>query len=296
MESVLWWGVDVVRFVQQARSGFLDYFFIAITMTGGDFFYMLTLPFLFWCVNKSMAARFYFLFLFSGWVNSQMKTLLNQPRPYHLDPAVKIAHTGGPGLPSGHAQGSLVLWGYLSLWMRNPRFTMGAAAIILLIALSRIYLGVHFPTDIFGGWILALALMIPFHFLAEKAEERLGALSLPWQMILGFAIPLLFALVAPSKWSLRPMALLAGFGLAYPLERRYIAMPDAEGARQRVVRYLLGIAVFLLMNGLPSLIAPAETSAGYLPYLFVKYACMGIWTGLGAPWLFGKMENKPLPA
>lgn len=159
MNEILQWGIDVIIDIQQIRTPYSDCFFKAITTLGSGYIYYIVLPVIFWCANSTLSARFILILFFSLWVNSEFKTILQQPRPYNLDPSVKIGATGGPGLPSGHAQGSLVFWGYLSFWINKKWFYILSSIIILLIAFSRLYLGVHFPTDILGGWILGFLIL-----------------------------------------------------------------------------------------------------------------------------------------
>lgn len=53
-----------------------------------------------------------FFFLIWGYLNSAAKVLANQPRPFAYDHRVKaIVPAGGGGLPSGHTQSTVVLWG-----------------------------------------------------------------------------------------------------------------------------------------------------------------------------------------
>jgi len=153
MEQVWQWGIGVIHIVQEIRSPFFDIFFKFVSGFGAMFFYAVFLPLIYWCFDKKYAVRIFVVFLISSWFNSILKDLINHPRPYNLDETVKIGKTGGPGFPSGHAQQSFVVWGSLSLWIKKKAFTYTAIAVIILIAFSRIYLGVHFPTDIFGGWI-----------------------------------------------------------------------------------------------------------------------------------------------
>jgi len=67
----------------------------------------------------------------------------------------------GGGLPSGHTQGAVVVWGYLVSQFRRRTLWILAGFLMIGIPLSRLYLGVHFPTDLLGGYILgALCLTI----------------------------------------------------------------------------------------------------------------------------------------
>jgi len=86
-----------------------------------------------------------FFFFFSAYVNSAAKVFASQPRPFQYDSRVKqIVSTGGGGFPSGHTQGTLVFWGYLALRFRHPFLWVIAGLLIILIPLSRLYLGGSF--------------------------------------------------------------------------------------------------------------------------------------------------------
>jgi membrane-associated phospholipid phosphatase len=294
MDAVLNWGLELIIIIQKARSPFLDRFFLAVTSLGSDFFYLLILPLLYWCVDKKHSLRLFFLFMFSSWLNSTTKDFLNQPRPYALDSQVKVGSTGGPGIPSGHAQGSLVLWGYLALWARRRWFTLFCIAIILLIAFSRLYLGVHFPTDLLGGWALGLLLLLPFNALADRLEPKLAALSFPWKLALCTLLPVLMSFVIPSKWSVRPMGLTAGFSLAVIMEMKHFDVGMPGNTLKGLARYLVGILGILIIYFGAKLFIDKD-SLYYLPLIFAQYYVTGLWMGLAAPYLFRKLglEIKP---
>lgn len=122
MEQIWNWGIDLIIQVQKIRTPFIDTFFIAITSLGTPEFYTLFLPGIYWCFDKKYAARIITIFFISSWTNSVLKNVFSHPRPFDLNGLVKVSHAGGPGLPSGHAQQTVALWGSLVLWLKNRFF------------------------------------------------------------------------------------------------------------------------------------------------------------------------------
>jgi undecaprenyl-diphosphatase len=113
--------------------------------------------------HRWSAALLWVSILGSGLINSVMKLFFNRPRP-HLFPW-RVPYAGFSSFPSGHSMTSMVCYATLayliarlvpSVFLR--RFTFGVAAlIIVLIGLSRMYLGVHYPTDVLAGFMMGLA-------------------------------------------------------------------------------------------------------------------------------------------
>ncbi|HEX8243663.1 MAG TPA: phosphatase PAP2 family protein, partial [Longimicrobium sp.] len=99
----------------------------------------------------------------SGLINSVMKLFFNRPRP-HLFPW-RVPYAGLSSFPSGHSMTSMVCYATLayliarlvpSAFLRRFTFVV-AALIIVLIGMSRMYLGVHYPTDVLAGFMMGLA-------------------------------------------------------------------------------------------------------------------------------------------
>ncbi|MGT2887761.1 phosphatase PAP2 family protein [Streptococcus didelphis] len=82
-----------------------------------------------------------------------------------------LVHAGGFSFPSGHSLGSMVIYGIILIVIHERVTSKGLrwflecifALLILLIGLSRIYLGVHFPTDVLAGFIIGYALLNVFY-------------------------------------------------------------------------------------------------------------------------------------
>lgn len=290
MEGIFQWGIEMITALQQFRSPLLDSFFLNITALGSDIFYFLVFAFLFWCVDDRETAGFAVLFCLSFWINSELKRFLDQPRPYNLVPELKIGHcSGGGGLPSYHAQGSFLFWCYLSIWFRRVPVYVISVVLIILIAMSRVYLGRHFPTDIFGGWILSLILLAVFYAARPRIREWFEKSRLYSKITIALIIPFLLSLVKPSSWTVSAMGFLAGFGAGYCILREYINFNVKGAYANKAARYIAGLAGFALINYVMKEITPAREHDLFLLFVFSRFMLMGLWMSAGAPYLFTKM-------
>ena len=93
----------------------------------------------------------------SAVLNQLLKGLFARPRPYFEHPLlIETSYS----FPSGHAMGSFVLYGMLAYfavlalktWRARTAVVFGAALLVLLIGLSRMYLGVHYFSDVVAGF------------------------------------------------------------------------------------------------------------------------------------------------
>lgn len=126
-----------------------------------------------------------------GWlVNSLVKLAVGRPRPMIVP---HLTEAGGQSFPSGHSFNSAVVYIAIALAFaamsprRSVRWTLIISAVVLslAIAVSRVWLGVHFPTDVAAGWLggagwafLASALLHkPAKAVAEQADDVLETLT-----------------------------------------------------------------------------------------------------------------------
>jgi membrane-associated phospholipid phosphatase/putative flippase GtrA len=290
MESILDWGIEVIIWLQQFSPA-LDVPFKTITFMGDQPFFMLLLPLVYWCLNRRAGARLTILFLLSAYLNTVAKVLAAQPRPYQYDPRVLQLHkAGGGGFPSGHTQNAVVVWGYLASQFSRVGPWILAGALMLLIPLSRLYLGVHFPADLLGGYLLGGVLLLLYLWLEPGVEAWLTKKGLAWQLCAGLLVPLLMVLLVPSagKYGVITAATLMGMGVGFALERRWVRFESDGLWWKRVLRFLIGVPVlFTLWLGLQAAFYGLEPEQ---IYRFARYALVGLWTGLGAPWLFVRLK------
>ncbi|RYG55276.1 phosphatase PAP2 family protein, partial [bacterium] len=128
-----------------------------LSALGSEQFYLLLLPLIYWGVSRPLGVRLGALLLFSVVVNEIFKVAFAQPRPYWIDANLLISKGSAEasfGFPSGHAQNAILIWPFLALQTKRKGLWMSLAILLAAgISFSRIYLGVHYPTDILGGFL-----------------------------------------------------------------------------------------------------------------------------------------------
>lgn len=290
MEAVWQWGISVIIAIQQTHGPLLDSFFRAITFLGDEQFYLILVPATVWCLDFRFGVRLAALFLMASYANAVLKDLIQHPRPFVLEPTVKLAEADGFGLPSGHAQSAIIVWGALASRWKKTWLLALAVTLTVLIGFSRVYLGVHFPTDVLAGWAIGGVLLAVYLAVQPEVERWVSKLDLWWQIVLALGIPVVLVLLHPTKDTVTTLAPLAGAGLGFALANRYIRFDAGGHWWQRLARLAIGITVVLaLYLGLKA-VFPGEGSGLYLIFRFLRYALMGLWITLGAPWLFSLLR------
>jgi membrane-associated phospholipid phosphatase len=297
MEDALQWGLDCIRAIQAYASPPLTAAMRIITSLGSAVAYAVLIPLVCWCVDAKKGLRLGVAVLVSLWINTLLKLLLDQPRPFFegYDPSVGMIPERLGGFPSGHAQNSLVLWIIIASWGKRKWLTGLAALICLLVSFSRVYLGVHFPTDILGGWLLGGAVLCAYFTLGPRLEAVIARGGFRAGMIASAAAAFVMILYRPNAQALMPGALLLGLGVGYCLNRRYIggggsALLGTGGAAKYLIppaRFALGFAGLWLLSAAFTKLDPQFRSWGnYYLFFFFRYAVLALWISAGAPWLF----------
>lgn len=290
MKPILDWGIEVVLWFQQF-SPTLDLPFKSLTFLGNLEFFLVLMPFIYWCVDRRMGARLLVLFLISAYVNAIAKVVANQPRPFQYDSRVQpLVHAAGGGLPSGHTQGAVVVWGYLASQIRSGKIWIIAGFLMIAIPISRLYLGVHFPTDLLGGYFLGTLLLVLYLRFALKVEAWLVAKGFIWQIAMAVILPSLLFLFSPqgSRYALSACGALLGFLPGIALERRWIRFCSDGSFLKRAMRFVVGLIVLLgIWLGLRFAFSGLEPLSLFRAF---RYACVGLWVALGAPWLFVRLK------
>jgi len=289
---VLSWGIDLDVWLQGLGSPALDAIFTALTFVGNIEFYLLLLPLVYWCFDKRTGVRLTLLFLASAYLCYVLKLALDTPRPFEVDPerVRAIVDTASPGFPSAHAMVTTVVWGYLATRF-GGRFWIAGVCVPLVAGVSRLYLGVHFPSDVLGGWLLGAIVVAAAAYLQDRSARALASLPGSWLAAMAILAPALLTLCCFSTQTLKIASALAAAGLGLVFERRWVRFSEGGSRGARAARFALGVAVVLGAHlGLKLLMAPPDAASAVARALLAvpRYLFTGFWVAWGAPALFVK--------
>jgi len=307
-------GLGFVQRVQD-RLAWLTTAMAAITWLGDEEFYVLVFPVVVWSVHRTAGIHLAVIFLLSASLSGIGKLAARTPRPSFLDPSLALRAESTFGVPSGHAQNAVVVWGYLAAAIRRWWAWGLAAALMVLLGLSRLQLGVHFPVDTLTGWTAGGVILVAYLRWQAAATVRIAALRPRRQLWLGLAVSLGLVLLAvvvrvaflgwevPASWVgvdpthhpmqisavVTPAATLFGLvaGLVFVRNRGGFS---ADGpVWKRLLRIPVGlVGVAVLWFGLGELFPGGEDPIA-LTYRYLRYATVGMWAAGVAPLLFVRL-------
>ena len=212
MEPIYEFGIQLIQSLQNLSPA-LDGVMGLISFIGTIQFYMLLIPLIYWLVDASLGFRVLLVLVSTDLVSASLKQLLHEPRPYWVGDVKPLAEETSYGVPSSHSSDSLAVWGYLAYRIKKGWLWVLSTVIILLIGLSRMYLGVHFPQDVLVGWLVGLVVLVLFVWLEARVAAWFKGFSTGGQIGIGFVISLLMILVGwligliissspdPAEWS-----------------------------------------------------------------------------------------------
>lgn len=294
-----------------------------ISFLGTEEFYILLLPAIYWCIDAGIGFRIGVMLVTTSSINAYLKMLFHSPRPFWVDSKVKaFAQETSFGLPSGHSQNAASLWGLAAAKFTKRWLTIIGISAIILIGLSRLFLGVHFSRDVLSGWLIGGLLIILFFLLEKPISKWISNKTLGFQLItiLFVAAVIIFlghltaatasdwqlpsewidqslasSGIAPDPFSLEGTYTIAGVwfgfaaGYAWWLKKKG-PMVVAGSIGARITRYFIGLAgLFALYLGLKIAFPESPEWLG-LSLRFVRYALIGLWVSAIAPLLFKKLK------
>lgn len=156
--------MEFLYLLEKIRNPVLDFFFSTITHIGEETVFLVVAIFFFWCVNKREGYFILITGLVGTVINQGLKLIFRIDRPWVYDPNFTVVgdakiQATGYSFPSGHTQNVVGTFGAIGRFSRKKNTRIFAIAVIILVAFSRMYLGVHTPLDV-GVSILIGGLLV----------------------------------------------------------------------------------------------------------------------------------------
>lgn len=275
---------SILLFFQEHANPFLDRVFELVTMFGEEGVILLIALAIYWCVDKRRGFSIASCLLFSLSCSMVVKAIVRHPRPFQVLSSIQGKRVGtatGYSFPSGHSTAASAFYGATACAFPRPASIILSLLLVILVPLSRVYLGVHWPIDVIGGLIIGLGTVLfcyrIFSVLEGKPLEHFTLAIGLGTLVIGLVSGTLLQanVVDPVAFGdlVSTFNLFSGFYLGFYLESRHVDYTCDCGTTTKLLRYLGGIAGILSIMALKKLL-PAEF---YALGKIVRYLLLGLW-------------------
>ena len=277
---------DILIFFQSHATPLLDHIAEALTMLGEPGIYILIITLFFWGISKRAGICITFALSVSTFFNSLIKIAIKAPRPFEAMPGLqgkRLETATGYSFPSGHTQGAASFYTSVFLLFKKRVIRIFCTLAIILVGVSRVYLGVHWPKDVLAGWVLGIGLAWFLTGVINKKWDNkaklqglmITCLSIVASTVIFMTLIELFQYKGSVKIQdfFKNSGLLLGTFGGFVLEVRIFDFDAAKGSISRkAVRIILGYTGIILIQGGLKLLFP-----DYFLFHMLRYGIIGFW-------------------
>ena len=273
--------LNIIRAIQSIANPFLDGLFQFITMFGEEAILIPLIAVIYWAFNKKMGEYIAYASLTSVLVNGAIKDIFKAKRPIG-EPGIrslKVETATGYSFPSGHTQGTASFWGAIAIYLKKNYMYGISALIIILVAISRLYLGVHYPKDVLFGAIFGILTSFITYKLFNKVNNKIAL------YFITFIIFISALLYAHSADFIKGMGTFLGFALGIYVEKKYVNFSVEGKSINKILRVVIGLAILILLKVGLKAVFPNKLVFHFLRYFIIVFFGIGLY-----PAIFKKLK------
>ena len=293
----------ILEFFDSMRNTFFNYFNYFVSTILGSLFLIILFLIIYWLYDKDKGLIIGYTLVSSFLINNFVKGLVNRRRPFEyegheylrklVDTSLKDGATG-TSFPSGHSQNSAALYSSVCLQYNAKRLLVVRIvfiAFIILVGISRIYLGVHFPSDVLTGIVIGVAIAFLCAFLQDMFGEKKW---ISYIVTLTIFTPCLFFKNSEGSFLfgrdfLKSYGMILGFASGAFLEEKTVNFGCNVPKLQKLLRLAIGLAMvgvaYLIYGIVPKNI---HENAIFTIVMHFLIAFLGIYV---VPLIFTKIEE-----
>ena len=281
----------ILQAVEKIRCPFLDVFFAVFTALGEELIIAAIIAVIYICFSKRTGEQALLTVMSASCVTAGIKSAVRRNRPYidgvvsrvDIDNAfVSTADLDADmSFPSGHATATSGFFAALALRIRRPLAVVLCALFTLLVMFSRVYLGVHYPSDVLTGLMIGVLFALLWQLVYGKAYKARLYIYLAFALL---TLPLLFIDRTATHSMFQVSAITLATALGLIVEEKFIRFPDTKKWGCRILRLVIAGLVAVIPFALLSILPEGEW------FSFLKYFATIFITVTAAPLIIKKLE------
>ena len=284
--------MEFLYVLEGLRTPFLNEVFSLVTHLGSEIVFMVLAVVMYWCVSKQEGLYLLSVGCFGTTVNQYLKLKYRVPRPWVRDPNFTIVESAradatGYSFPSGHTQNAVGTFGCMAMGTKK-KIRWLYIFLAVLTAFSRMYLGVHTPSDVLVSAAISVVLVVCLRPLFVDLDKK--PVRGIWILLGFFAVSILYLIYAnvlelpPEvdqtnlEHGIKNAAKLSGaiFGMVigYAIDMKWVKFDTKASLLGQILKCVLGLALVLaIKEGLKPILGSGSLSSA------VRYGLMTLFAG-----------------
>ena len=283
--------LEFLKWLEGLRTDFLNAFFEGVTLLGEETLIILLVVALWFAVDKKLAQQVFFITATSLSVNGIIKNFAQVPRPFTKGiSCVRPETATGYSFPSGHTQGFATWSSFFAAKFKKVWLRLLVGVLIAAVALSRLYLGAHYPSDVIVAVMLGVGLSVFGNYLFEKVKDVKKLYLATFLSLTPFIVYFLFTADPLFADLFKTFGMVGGMVAVSFLDEKTAPLSYDVAWWKKLTRIVIGVVLAVALKEVIKLVNVFEIMQISLLIDAVRYFIVVIAVGYLCPLLFKKIK------
>lgn len=283
--------LEFLKWLEGLRTSFLNVFFEGITMLGEETLIILLVVALWFAVDKKLAQQVFFVTATSLSVNGIIKNFAQVPRPFTKGiSCVRVDTATGYSFPSGHTQGFATWSSFFAIKVKKIWLSVLVGVLITLVAVSRLYLGAHYPSDVIVAVVLGVSLSAFGNYLFVKVKDTKKLYLGTFLIMTPFIAYFLYVADPLFADLFKTFGMIGGMVVVSFLDEKTEPLSYEVAWWKKVIRIVLGVVIAVALKEVIKRMNVFEVMPISLFIDAIRYFVVVMAVGVLCPLLFKKIK------